>query len=119
MCVQNLIIKIAVHAIAIFSSDLSLDQEGYQLSANRMFLRIFCALVLTFTRVTSDTPPKHPYQYKYDVKDENSGVDFTAKESSDGEVVIGSYSLVLPGGSSQSIQYGSSKPDRIQRGHEV
>lgn len=46
-----------------------------------------------------------PYNFAYTVKDEPSYNDFGHQESSDGEVVSGSYSVVLPDGRTQIVTY--------------
>merc|ERR1711973_273543 len=49
-------------------------------------------------------PPK-PYQFNYGVKDDYSGADFTQNEHSDGNRVIGSYTVQLPDGRRQTVTY--------------
>ncbi|CAL4065480.1 unnamed protein product, partial [Meganyctiphanes norvegica] len=46
-----------------------------------------------------------PYDFGYGVKDEYSGLEFDHSEDSDGEVVRGSYSVVLPDGRTQIVTY--------------
>ena len=46
-----------------------------------------------------------PYEYSYQVKDEYSGNDFEASESSDGQKVQGYYSVLLPDGRRQRVEY--------------
>merc|ERR1719511_582086 len=46
-----------------------------------------------------------PYEYAYGVKDEYSGVDIDAAESSDGKAVYGHYSVALPDGRRQNVKY--------------
>merc|ERR1719471_273697 len=54
-------------------------------------------------------PPLGPYRYGYAVTDE-FGLDFNQQETSDGGVVTGSYSVVLPDGRIQTVTY-SVAPD--------
>merc|ERR1712154_739098 len=46
-----------------------------------------------------------PYEYAYGVKDEYSGVDIDAAESSDGKAVYGHHGVVLPDGRRQNVKY--------------
>ena len=46
-----------------------------------------------------------PYQYAYGVKDEYTGTDIDAAEASDGAVVNGHYSVLLPDGRRQNVKY--------------
>ncbi|CAL4151754.1 unnamed protein product, partial [Meganyctiphanes norvegica] len=46
-----------------------------------------------------------PYSYQYGVKSPYHGTDFGADESSDGNVVKGSYTVVLPDGRTQKVTY--------------
>ena len=46
-----------------------------------------------------------PYEFGYKVKDEPSYNDFGHQESSDGTVVSGSYSVLLPDGRTQTVTY--------------
>ncbi|XP_063605539.1 larval cuticle protein A2B-like [Penaeus indicus] len=59
-------------------------------------------------------PPKHqpvykeepqPYQFAYGVKDEYAGTDFGQSEESDGKAVKGSYTVQLPDGRKQTVNY--------------
>merc|ERR1719206_765935 len=53
-------------------------------------------------------PKEHkgkPYDYAYAVKDEYKGVDYSAKENSDGSVVVGEYRVLLPDGRTQIVTY--------------
>ena len=49
--------------------------------------------------------PPQPYSYQYGVKDEYSGANFGASESSDTKVVSGTYTVVLPDGRVQTVKY--------------
>ena len=56
------------------------------------------------------TGPKYkevpnPYEYSYGVKDEYTGTNFEAAEGSDGNVVNGHYSVLLPDGRLQNVKY--------------
>ena len=46
-----------------------------------------------------------PYEYSYLVKDDYSGNDFEASESSDGKIVQGYYAVLLPDGRRQRVEY--------------
>ena len=46
-----------------------------------------------------------PYQYAYGVKDEYTGTNIDAAEASDGSVVSGHYSVLLPDGRLQNVKY--------------
>ena len=48
---------------------------------------------------------KKAYEYGYAVKDDYTGADFNVGESSDGKVVSGFYSLLLPDGRRQNVKY--------------
>ena len=48
---------------------------------------------------------KKPYEYAYAVKDDYSGANFDASESSDGNTVNGYYSVLLPDGRRQLTEY--------------
>ena len=60
-------------------------------------------------RQTASNPPLGPYNYGYAVTDDN-GLDFNQQETSDGGVVTGQYSVVLPDGRIQTVKY-SVAPD--------
>ena len=60
-------------------------------------------------RQTASNPPLGPYRYGYAVTDDN-GLDFNQQETSDGGVVTGQYSVVLPDGRIQTVKY-SVAPD--------
>merc|ERR1712051_1183571 len=70
-------------------------------------------LALLVAAVISDGPPApaypaeppQPYSYQYGVKDEYSGANFGASESSDTKVVSGSYTVALPDGRIQTVKY--------------
>ncbi|XP_040579521.1 cuticle protein 19.8-like [Lepeophtheirus salmonis] len=53
----------------------------------------------------SSSASSDPYAYQYAVQDGPSGNDFSAEESSDGQVVSGSYKVVLPDGRIQVVTY--------------
>ncbi|XP_063849812.1 cuticle protein 7-like [Scylla paramamosain] len=46
-----------------------------------------------------------PYNFAYGVKDDYTGTDFAQEENSDGNTVQGSYSVQLPDGRKQTVQY--------------
>ncbi|CAL4109028.1 unnamed protein product [Meganyctiphanes norvegica] len=53
-------------------------------------------------------PAEHkgmPYDYAYAVKDDYKGVDYSAKENSDGNNVVGEYRVLLPDGRTQIVTY--------------
>ena len=50
-----------------------------------------------------------PYNFAYAVKDKPSLNDFGHQESSDGEVVSGSYRVLLPDGRTQTVTYTVSR----------
>ena len=51
-----------------------------------------------------DESPK-PYAYEYGVKDESSGASFAQSETSDTKAVTGSYTVALPDGRTQIVNY--------------
>merc|ERR1712183_704354 len=55
-------------------------------------------------------PPPHkedpiPYNYAYAVQDQYAGADFGHPEDSDGQAVKGSYTVQLPDGCKQTVNY--------------
>ena len=46
-----------------------------------------------------------PYSYAYAVKDDYSGANFNAQETSEGKAVSGSYQVALPDGRIQTVTY--------------
>ncbi|KAG7168188.1 Cuticle protein 19-like [Homarus americanus] len=46
-----------------------------------------------------------PYDFGWGVNDPNSGNQFSQKEESDGNVVRGQYSVLLPDGRTQIVKY--------------
>ncbi|KAB7507648.1 Cuticle protein [Armadillidium nasatum] len=50
-------------------------------------------------------PPPKPYSFSYGVKDPYAGSDFGQEEKSDGNTVQGSYSVQLPDGRKQVVNY--------------
>ncbi|CAL4059533.1 unnamed protein product, partial [Meganyctiphanes norvegica] len=60
--------------------------------------------------VPAYSPPEHkekaiPYSYGYAVQDDYQGVDFGANEDSDGNLIQGSYNVLLPDGRKQTVTY--------------
>jgi len=49
-------------------------------------------------------PPK-PYNFGYNIKDAETYANYQREESSDGEVVTGSYKVNLPDGRIQTVTY--------------
>lgn len=54
-----------------------------------------------------------PYNFGYDIKDEESYSDFSFSEKSDGNVVSGSYRVVLPDGRTQIVNYRADKNGNV------
>ena len=52
-----------------------------------------------------DNKRKTPYNFEYAVEDSKSGLDYGHKESSDGEVVTGTYYVLLPDGRKEIVNY--------------
>uniref|UniRef100_A0A0K2V198 Putative LOC100870303 [Apis florea] n=1 Tax=Lepeophtheirus salmonis TaxID=72036 RepID=A0A0K2V198_LEPSM len=60
----------------------------------------------TFQQPSYTSPLRtDPYSYQYAVQDVESGNDFSAQESSDGQVVSGSYRVLLPDGRVKVVTY--------------
>ena len=59
--------------------------------------------------IPAGPPPPHyearPYGYEYAVHDEYSGANFGQHEASDGKVVTGTYTVALPDGRTQIVDY--------------
>ena len=55
--------------------------------------------------VTSYKEPAKPYAFEYGVHDEYSGANFNQAETSDAHAVTGSYSVALPDGRTQTVNY--------------
>merc|ERR1711936_511437 len=82
-------------------------------SSSSLLLATLSALMLA--TVLSDGPPppysptvqepSQPSSYQYGVKDEYSGANFGASETSDTKVVSGTYTVVLPDGRVQTVKY--------------
>merc|ERR1711962_1578129 len=53
-----------------------------------------------------DESPK-PYSYQYGVSDDYTGTNFAANEASDAKVVTGSYTVHLPDGRVQTVNYNA------------
>ncbi|XP_063849814.1 cuticle protein-like isoform X2 [Scylla paramamosain] len=49
--------------------------------------------------------PGMPYNFAYGVKDDYAGTDFGQEENSDGNTVKGSYTVQLPDGRKQTVNY--------------
>ncbi|MCL4159491.1 UNVERIFIED_CONTAM: hypothetical protein GTU68_008662, partial [Idotea baltica] len=49
-------------------------------------------------------PPK-PYSFSYGIKDEYNGANYGQNEESDGNKVVGSYTVQLPDGRLQTVTY--------------
>ncbi|XP_069195574.1 cuticle protein 8 isoform X1 [Procambarus clarkii] len=58
--------------------------------------------------------PSQPYAFKYGVQDSYSGQNHGRKEYSDGHVVKGTYSVDLPGGTRQRVDYQADKYNGYQ-----
>ncbi|EFX72270.1 hypothetical protein DAPPUDRAFT_254702 [Daphnia pulex] len=57
------------------------------------------------TNAKLDIKRKTPYSFEYAVEDSKSGLDYGHKESSDGEVVTGTYYVLLPDGRKETVKY--------------
>ncbi|XP_045101356.1 cuticle protein 7-like isoform X2 [Portunus trituberculatus] len=51
--------------------------------------------------------PGMPYNFAYGVKDDYAGTDFGQQENSDGNTVKGSYTVQLPDGRKQTVNYAA------------
>jgi len=78
----------------------------------------FVVLVAAVSARPSDPygppPPAYPdtpaqYQFEYGVKDDYSGNDFGHNEGRNGYDTTGSYQVLLPDGSIQTVEYSVSK----------
>ncbi|XP_064086210.1 pro-resilin-like [Macrobrachium nipponense] len=65
------------------------------------------ACIATLIRVAEATYNNQPmpYNFNYNVNDDYKGLNFGHKEQSDGNVVYGSYTIVLPDGRKQNVEY--------------
>ncbi|CAL4183529.1 unnamed protein product, partial [Meganyctiphanes norvegica] len=88
------------------------------LSTANMFKILFFAVVLVAVNARPSDPyappPAYPdtpaqYQFDYAVKDEYSGQDFGHNEGRNGYDTSGSYQVLLPDGSLQTVEYTVSK----------
>ncbi|XP_045591290.1 larval cuticle protein A3A isoform X2 [Procambarus clarkii] len=84
-----------------------------------MFIK--AALLLVALSVVLASPhgpynpyPSQPYAFKYGVQDSYSGQNHGRKEYSDGHVVKGTYSVDLPGGTRQRVDYQADKYNGYQ-----
>ena len=59
--------------------------------------------------ISTDIQAPQPYSFGYAVKDEASYNDYSHSETSDGNVVTGSYSVALPDGRTQIVTYKADK----------
>ncbi|XP_026762046.1 cuticle protein 10.9-like [Galleria mellonella] len=76
---------------------------------------IVCALVIASLSVRhtraapapqEDASPPMPYEYKYDVEDQEKSLYFGANESGDAQgKVIGGYKVLLPDGRLMTVEY--------------
>ena len=55
-----------------------------------------------------------PYEFEYGVNDEESGVNHSRQESSDGHVVTGEYRVALPDGRTQIVRYTADHTNGYQ-----
>ncbi|XP_071535295.1 cuticle protein 8-like [Panulirus ornatus] len=53
--------------------------------------------------------PLMPYEFGFGVQDKYSGQNFGQRERSDGRAVVGSYSVDLPDGRRQTVNYKADK----------
>jgi hypothetical protein len=68
------------------------------------------APVPSYKPIQSYHEPKYepsPYHYAYGVSDEYAGTNFEAAEDSDGNLVTGHYTVLLPDGRRQNVKYTS------------
>ncbi|XP_037775348.1 cuticle protein 7-like [Penaeus monodon] len=79
-----------------------------------MFNKGVLMLALVGVALAAPSDPYHqpsykeepkPYQFAYGVKDEYAGTDFGQSEESDGKAVKGSYTVQLPDGRKQTVNY--------------
>nr|XP_027239264.1 cuticle protein 7-like [Penaeus vannamei] len=79
-----------------------------------MFNKGVLVLALVGVALAAPSDPYHqpsykeepkPYQFAYGVKDEYAGTDFGQSEESDGKAVKGSYTVQLPDGRKQTVNY--------------
>ncbi|XP_042857863.1 cuticle protein 19-like [Penaeus japonicus] len=79
-----------------------------------MFNKGVLVLALVGVALAAPSDPYHqpsykeeakPYQFAYGVKDDYAGTDFGQSEESDGHAVKGSYTVQLPDGRKQTVNY--------------
>ncbi|XP_066978949.1 pupal cuticle protein 36-like [Macrobrachium rosenbergii] len=83
---------------------------GSSMSSGYMYRRVLVAIlacIATFIQVAEATYNNQPmpYNFNYNVNDDYKGLNFGHKEQSDGNVVFGSYTIVLPDGRKQNVEY--------------
>ena len=66
--------------------------------------------MLKYSFIKQDAEETRPYNYEYQVKDEESKNDYEKNESSDGTTVTGSYRVLLPDSRVQVVTY-TAGPD--------
>ncbi|XP_071534997.1 pupal cuticle protein Edg-84A-like [Panulirus ornatus] len=76
-----------------------------------MSLKVLVIMVMVVIGVTLAEPDGYgynspmPYYFNYDVKDDYKGTNFGQNEKSDGKAVYGSYTVDLPDGRRQRVDY--------------
>ncbi|XP_049832479.1 pro-resilin-like [Schistocerca gregaria] len=55
-----------------------------------------------------DNGAPQPYNFQYEVRDPESGNDYSQQESSDGQTVTGQFQVLLPDGRNQIVRYSAS-----------
>ncbi|XP_027239278.2 cuticle protein 8-like [Penaeus vannamei] len=88
--------------------------QALPLQQLNMFNKGVLLLALVGVALAAPSDPYHqpsykeepkPYQFAYGVKDEYAGTDFGQSEESDGHAVKGSYTVQLPDGRKQTVNY--------------
>ncbi|XP_053647847.1 larval cuticle protein A3A-like isoform X2 [Cherax quadricarinatus] len=81
-----------------------------------MICKVAILLVVASVVLASPYNPyyQQPYAFKYGVQDSYSGQNFGRKEISDGNVVKGTYSVDLPDGRQQTVDYQADKYSGFQ-----
>ena len=106
MCVAQLAIFASVFVAAALGAPAG--PPVYHAPAPAYHAPVYHAPASSYKPAPSYHEPKYeprPYHYAYGVSDDYTGTNFEAAEDSDGSYVNGHYSVLLPDGRRQNVNY--------------
>merc|ERR1712072_434533 len=91
---------------------------GTSLASNPAMLKLLAVLLLSCSSLvlSMQGAPTRPYQFSYQVRDLQQGLQFAAEENSNGQLVSGKYQVLLPGNNNRNRNRHIKRNTRQQAG---